>query len=62
MTALRAMGVWVGVADNQTSRAGGILRRLDLPADLIATSEDWGAAKPEPLVLPRAYLGGTVRG
>jgi|SRR5712664_280808 len=46
MEALRTMGVWVGVAGNQTSRAGEILRKLDLPADLIATSEDWGASKP----------------
>jgi HAD superfamily hydrolase (TIGR01549 family) len=43
---LRAMGVWVGVAGNQTTRAGGILRGLGLPADLIATSDDWGASKP----------------
>jgi HAD superfamily hydrolase (TIGR01662 family) len=48
MEALRSMGVWVGVAGNQTSRAGEILRKLDLPADLIATSEDWKAAKPDP--------------
>lgn len=48
LAALRAMGVWVGIAGNQTSRAGGILRQLDLPADLIATSDDWGAAKPDP--------------
>jgi phosphoglycolate phosphatase-like HAD superfamily hydrolase len=26
---------------------GEILRKLDLPADLIATSEDWGASKPD---------------
>src|SRR5579863_10346652 len=45
--ALRDMGVWVGVAGNQTSRAGGILRKLDLPADMIATSDDWGAVKPD---------------
>src|ERR1017187_10011490 len=42
MANLRGMGVWVGVAGNQTSRAGGILRKLDLPAGLIATSDDWG--------------------
>lgn len=48
MAALREMGLWVGVAGNQTSRAGGILRKLDLPADMIATSDDWGAAKPDP--------------
>lgn len=47
MEALRAMGVWVGVAGNQTSRAGGILRKLDLPADMIATSDDWNASKPD---------------
>ena len=47
MVALRDMGVWIGVAGNQTSRVGEILRKLDLPADLIATSEDWGASKPD---------------
>jgi HAD superfamily hydrolase (TIGR01549 family) len=47
MAALREMGVWVGVAGNQTSRAGEILRKLDLPADLIATSDDWNAVKPD---------------
>jgi len=47
MAALRDMGLWVGIAGNQTTQAGKILRMLDLPADLIATSEDWGAAKPD---------------
>jgi hypothetical protein len=37
----------VGVAGNQTSRAGDILRSLDLPTDLVATSADWNAAKPD---------------
>ncbi len=45
---LRADGLWVGIAGNQTSRAGGILRTLNLPADMIATSDDWGVAKPDP--------------
>ena len=48
MAALRAMGIWVGVAGNQTSRAGNIMRKLDLPADMIATSDDWNASKPDP--------------
>jgi HAD superfamily hydrolase (TIGR01662 family) len=48
MTALRDMGVWVGVAGNQTARAGDILRKLGLSADMIATSDDWNAAKPDP--------------
>jgi HAD superfamily hydrolase (TIGR01549 family) len=46
MAALRAMGMWVGVAGNQPARAGGVLRQLDLPADLIATSDEWNAEKP----------------
>jgi HAD superfamily hydrolase (TIGR01549 family) len=48
MAALRAAGVWVGIVGNQTSRAGAILRGLTLPADLIATSGDWGVSKPDP--------------
>jgi HAD superfamily hydrolase (TIGR01549 family) len=48
MTALREMGVWVCLAGNQTTRAGVILRGLGLPADMIATSDDWGVAKPHP--------------
>jgi FMN phosphatase YigB (HAD superfamily) len=47
MAAPQDMGVWVGVAGNQTSRAGGILQKLDLPADMIATSDDRGAVKPD---------------
>jgi HAD superfamily hydrolase (TIGR01549 family) len=48
LAALRDMGLWLGVAGNQTFRAGEILRKLDLPADLIATSDDWGVSKPDP--------------
>ena len=48
LTRLRADGLWVGIAGNQTVRAGGILRDLDLPADMIATSDDWGVSKPDP--------------
>jgi HAD superfamily hydrolase (TIGR01549 family) len=47
MERLRALGIWVGVAGNQTSRAGEILRNLALPADMIATSDDWHASKPD---------------
>lgn len=47
MEKLRAMGVWVGVVGNQTTRAGGILRSLNLPADMIATSDDWKVSKPD---------------
>jgi HAD superfamily hydrolase (TIGR01549 family) len=44
---LRDDGLWVGIAGNQTARAGGLLRDLALPADMIATSDDWGVTKPD---------------
>ncbi|WP_432983024.1 HAD family hydrolase [Dactylosporangium sp. CA-233914] len=46
LTALKAAGYFVGIAGNQTARAGRLLRELHLDADLIATSDDWGAEKP----------------
>ncbi|MEU6179567.1 HAD family hydrolase [Streptomyces coeruleorubidus] len=46
---LRADGLWLGIAGNQTVRAGGILRALfSDDVDLIGTSDDWGASKPDP--------------
>ncbi|MEV0912332.1 HAD family hydrolase [Streptomyces hokutonensis] len=47
LSALRELGVRVVVAGNQTSRAGELLRALDLPADLVVTSGEWGVAKPQ---------------
>jgi HAD superfamily hydrolase (TIGR01549 family) len=43
---LRNAGLWVGIAGNQNRRAGECLRALNLPADAIATSAEWGVAKP----------------
>ena len=48
LAALRDAGARVIIAGNQTSRAGELLRALDLPADAIVTSGDWGVAKPQP--------------
>ncbi|MER8031610.1 HAD family hydrolase [Streptomyces bauhiniae] len=48
LTALRQAGLRVVIAGNQTARVGELLRDLDLPADIIATSGDWGVAKPRP--------------
>lgn len=45
---LRARGLWVGIAGNQTVRAAELLACLDLPVDAIATSGQWGVAKPDP--------------
>ncbi|AXG77624.1 HAD family hydrolase [Streptomyces paludis] len=46
LAALQERGVRVVIAGNQTVKAGQLLRGLDLPADLIATSGEWGVAKP----------------
>lgn len=48
LAALREAGVRVIIAGNQTARAGALLRDLDLPADLVVTSGEWGVAKPQP--------------
>ncbi|NUW35051.1 HAD family hydrolase [Nonomuraea sp. SMC257] len=48
LTALREAGHQVLIAGNQTQRAAELLRALDLPADGIATSGEWGVAKPDP--------------
>jgi len=48
LTGLRATGLWIGVAGNQTERAGQLLRALHLPVDAVATSAEWRAAKPSP--------------
>ncbi|MEW2250377.1 HAD family hydrolase [Streptomyces sp. NPDC006975] len=47
LSALRQAGARVIIAGNQTPRAGELLRGLNLPADLIVTSGEWGVAKPE---------------
>lgn len=53
LAALRAGGLWVGVAGNQTSRAAQLLRSLELPVDFVGTSEEWGVAKPDPAFFER---------
>jgi HAD superfamily hydrolase (TIGR01549 family) len=56
LTALRRQGLLVGRAGNQTSRAETILRSLDLPVDLIGTSDGWGAKKPGPAFFERLIM------
>ncbi|MEU5327885.1 HAD family hydrolase [Streptomyces parvus] len=46
LAGLRRLGMRVVIAGNQTVRAGELLRALDLPADLVVTSGEWGCAKP----------------
>lgn len=56
---LRDEGLWVGIAGNQTRKVATLLRRLDLPVDAIATSGEWGVAKPDPRFFARlvAWVG-----
>lgn len=48
LSELRSLGVTVGLAGNQTARAEAILTTLELPVDLIGTSDSWGVEKPHP--------------
>ncbi|MCL7377497.1 HAD family hydrolase [Streptomyces sp. 35G-GA-8] len=54
LASVRALGVRVVVAGNQTVKAAQLLRDLDLPVDFIATSGEWGVAKPSPEFFARA--------
>ncbi|WP_345558917.1 HAD family hydrolase [Streptomonospora halophila] len=53
LSELRAMGLSVVVAGNQPSAAGPSLAAMDLPADRIHVSEDWGVSKPDPAFFAR---------
>lgn len=46
LAALRALGLRVGLAGNQTARAERILISLQLPVDFIGTSDSWQVEKP----------------
>jgi HAD superfamily hydrolase (TIGR01549 family) len=47
LQALRDAGYWVGISGNQTAIAARLLRALDLPADAVTTSGEWGVGKPD---------------
>jgi len=46
LQALKDAGYFVGIAGNQTVRAGQFLRELNLPCDILATSDDWASPSP----------------
>jgi len=48
LQALKDAGYFVGIAGNQTARVGRFLRELNVPYDILATSDDWGLTKPDP--------------
>ncbi|MFE9003316.1 HAD family hydrolase [Streptomyces sp. NPDC007875] len=60
---LRESGLRVVLAGNQSVRAGELLRELGLPVDAVATSSEWGVAKPDPEFFRRVLeLGGAAPG
>jgi len=48
LAALRSAGYLVVIAANQTKRSHRILDSMDLPVDLVTTSDTWGISKPDP--------------
>lgn len=62
LAALREQGLLVGLAGNQTARAEDILRSLDLPVDVIGTSDGWGVEKPSPAFFERVVAEARCHG
>lgn len=60
LAALRDQGLTVGVAGNQTACAESILRSLDLPIDVLGTSDSWGATKPSTAFFERVIAEAAV--
>jgi FMN phosphatase YigB (HAD superfamily) len=58
LTALADQGLFVGLAGNQPAHAETLLRALDLPVDVIGTSDGWGVAKPAPAFFERVIREG----
>ena len=56
LAALRGQGLLVGLAGNQTARAEVILRALELPVDVIGTSDGWGVEKPSAAFFDRVVV------
>lgn len=48
LRALRATGLFIGLAGNQPASAEGSLRELNLPVEIIGVSAAWDVEKPSP--------------
>ena len=59
MRSLRAAGYRLALAANQPTAAADVLAAIDVPFDLVAMSDAWGLAKPDPAFFERlvAELG-----
>jgi HAD superfamily hydrolase (TIGR01509 family) len=59
LQALKRQGYQIGLAGNQPEGVEELLRAMDLPVDLIASSSGWGVEKPSPEFFARvAALAG----
>lgn len=54
LSAMRALGLAVGIAGNQPALVSEQLRALSLDVDFLASSSDWGVSKPSPEFFARA--------
>lgn len=50
---LAADGLRLGIAGNQPAATEGVLLGLDVPIELVASSERWGVEKPDPAFFER---------
>jgi HAD superfamily hydrolase (TIGR01549 family) len=57
---LQVSGLRVGVVGNQPAGFSAELKALNLPADDVATSADWGVAKPDPRFFARLVASAGV--
>jgi FMN phosphatase YigB (HAD superfamily) len=48
-----AAGYRIGIAGNQPTETEAVLRALDVPLELVASSESWGVHKPDPAFFER---------
>ena len=53
LRSVRAAGYRVGVVGNQPSTIEAVIHALDVPLDLVASSETWGVHKPDPAFFAR---------
>lgn len=57
---LQEQGLVVGISGNQTARAEGLLRGLELPHDILGTSDTWGVEKPSTAFFERVVAEAEV--
>jgi HAD superfamily hydrolase (TIGR01662 family) len=58
---LKAEGLRLGLVGNTSEQIEDILRTLDLPVDVIGSSERWGVTKPSPAFFARVVEEAGVR-